>query len=156
MRGDDERPQLARLFVDYGCQYYIAGRFAAFAGITPVVGNVFHHAIEMLLKGALLKSMTEAQIRSKLRHRLFDIWATFKAQVNDGSLDVFDDTVRTLNAFEDIRYPDKLFAEGGVLQIDLTKAGKAQTSGSGTSPSGPRYEVCIEEIDELVAAIFRS
>lgn len=65
----------------------------------------------------------------------------------------FDETIRTLNAFEDIRYPDKLFAFGGVLQVDITKAGKAQATGSGAS--APTYELCAEEIDELVATIFK-
>lgn len=51
----------------------------------------------------------------------------------------------------------RLFVDYGCqLQIDITKAGKAQTVGSSVSPSGLKYEVCVEEIDELVAAIFRS
>jgi hypothetical protein len=149
----DERPQLARMFFDYGCQYYVAGRFSAFAGLTPIVGNVVHHAIEMFLKGALAKSMTLAEMRTKLGHQLPDIWNAFKTQADDASLNSFDASIRTLNAFEDIRYPDKLFALGGTLQVDITKVGKAQATGS--EASAPKYELCVEEIDELVAAIFK-
>jgi hypothetical protein len=29
-------------FFKTGCQYYVAGRFAAFAWFHPVVGNLFH------------------------------------------------------------------------------------------------------------------
>jgi hypothetical protein len=43
-------------FFKTGSQYYIAGRFAAFAWFHPVAGNLFHHAIEMYLKGALSKT----------------------------------------------------------------------------------------------------
>jgi hypothetical protein len=34
-------------FFSTACDYYIAGRFAAFAGLNPVVGNLLYHAIEM-------------------------------------------------------------------------------------------------------------
>ena len=36
-------------------QYYVAGRYAAFAGFIPVTGNLLHHAIELFLKGGLSK-----------------------------------------------------------------------------------------------------
>src|SRR5262245_44956139 len=36
-----------------GSQYYTMARFAAHAQRMPVGGNLFHHAIEMLLKGGL-------------------------------------------------------------------------------------------------------
>jgi hypothetical protein len=152
----DEGPQLGRLFIDYGCQYYVVGRFSAFAGLTPIVGNVIHHAIEMLLKGALTTSMTLAEMKGRLGHRLLDMWDAFKTQSGEASLSAFDATIATLNAFEDIRYPEKLFALGGLLQIDITKAGKAQTTGSSSGSLGPKYELCIEEIDELVDAIFKA
>jgi len=46
-------------FVGNACQYYAAARFAVHAGCIPVCGNLFHHAVEMLLKGGLAKK-TEA------------------------------------------------------------------------------------------------
>jgi hypothetical protein len=38
-------------FFKTGCQHYLAGRYAAFAGLNPVIGNVLHRAIENFLKG---------------------------------------------------------------------------------------------------------
>ena len=148
--------QIGRLFVEYGCQYYLAGRFGAFAGLTPIVGNIMHHAVEMLLKGALTRSMTTDRIKAELRHHLLRTWAAFKVQVGNPELDRFDDTIATLNAFEDIRYPDKLFDEGALLMVDITKAGRAlQTTNGAAAASTPKYEICLEEIDELAAVIFK-
>jgi hypothetical protein len=42
-------------FFDRSIQYYAAGRFAFHSGLTPVAGNLLHHAVEMCLKGALSK-----------------------------------------------------------------------------------------------------
>src|SRR5262245_52180009 len=42
------------IFYDCGMQYYVAARFAARAGLVPTHGNLFHHAIEMCLKAALV------------------------------------------------------------------------------------------------------
>ena len=36
-----------------GSQYYTTARFAMHSQCMPVCGNLFHHAVEMLLKGAL-------------------------------------------------------------------------------------------------------
>jgi hypothetical protein len=43
------------LFVGNACQYYVAARFLVHAQCIPVCGNLFHHAVEMLLKGGLAK-----------------------------------------------------------------------------------------------------
>jgi hypothetical protein len=65
-------------FFRYGCQYYVAGRYGVFAALIPVAANLHHHAIEMLLKGALSKSMSLAEMKSKLWHRLQRCWEEFK------------------------------------------------------------------------------
>jgi hypothetical protein len=36
-----------REFMRLGTQYYIAARYVAWAGLLPVSGNLYHHAIEM-------------------------------------------------------------------------------------------------------------
>jgi hypothetical protein len=73
-------------FFKTGSQYYIAGRFAAFAWLHPVAGNLFHHAIEMYLKGALSKTKSLSDLR-KLSHDLLSGWAAFKVHANDRALD---------------------------------------------------------------------
>ena len=41
------------IFMETGSQYYTTARFAMHAQCMPVCGNLFHHAVEMLLKGGL-------------------------------------------------------------------------------------------------------
>ena len=43
------------LFISAGMHYYVAGRYAVFAGLNPTAANLLHHAVEMALKGALAK-----------------------------------------------------------------------------------------------------
>src|SRR5271166_3217045 len=40
-------------FLHVGMQYYITARSAALANLLNVCGNLYHHAIEMLLKAVL-------------------------------------------------------------------------------------------------------
>jgi hypothetical protein len=49
--GSDNRESM--LFVQNACQYYATARFAMHAGCMPVMGILFHHTVEMLLKGGL-------------------------------------------------------------------------------------------------------
>lgn len=148
---DTER--LAIEFFKYGCQYYVAGRYGVYAAFMPVAANLQHHAIEMLLKGALAKSMTAKEIKLKLGHKLDATWEVFKAMANEASLARFDKAVEELNKFEDIRYPDKLLETGASMMFDVTKAGAAQSNVSGVSE--PQFKLCLEEIDELIAEIFK-
>jgi hypothetical protein len=145
-------------FFSNGCQYYIAGRYAVFAALNPVAGNLMHHAIEHFLKGGLVKTKSIADLR-RLRHKLPDVWAAFKARANDPTLDQFDDVVSTLHEFEELRYPDPN-SPGMQCGFDITKAGAAAVAAmkvnmpATPTSSLPEYSLVLEEIDELVAAIF--
>lgn len=44
-------------FFHLAVQYYVAARFAARAHLIPVSGNLYHHAIEMMLKAQLSRSI---------------------------------------------------------------------------------------------------
>jgi len=145
--------RLVHSFFQHGAQYYVAGRCAVFAGLMPVAGNLLHHAIEMLLKGALAKGMTSEKLKDKLGHRLRRAWKAFKERASDPKLDRFDRVVRELDKFESIRYPDELVRQGASISFDVTKAGAAQSSFQ--PGSVPHYALCLEEIDELVATIFQ-
>jgi hypothetical protein len=90
----------------YGGQYYVAGRYGMFAGLMPVAANMHHHAIEMVLKGALSKSLSIEEIRFKLGHDLPRTWKNFKKRANDPSLNRFDKVIKELHKFETIRYPE--------------------------------------------------
>jgi hypothetical protein len=51
------------LFLQNGCHYYAAARFAMHAQCMPVCGILFHHTVEMLLKGGpYSRSMTLADV----------------------------------------------------------------------------------------------
>jgi hypothetical protein len=190
--------QAQHLFFSGGTQYYIAGRYAALAGLAPVAGNLMHHAIEHFMKGGLVetKSLKELAKRA-LGHNLPEIWKAFKAQANGRNLSRFDDIISKLHDFEYIRYPDAM-ARGALCTFNITKAAAAAVARSTYSlgevfrsakgrllintiesnrndPNGwgpgrgweilpdhvaryfrtfPTYELILEEIDELVAAIF--
>jgi hypothetical protein len=154
-RGSSAQPaeRLVNEFFRYGSQYYVGARYAVYAGLIPVAGNQHHHAIEMFLKGALAESMTSQKLKDRLGHRLRRTWKEFKKQVSDPSLASFDRVIRELDKFESIRYPDELLKKGAAISFEITKAGAAQRSSSGTSV--PEYALCLEEIDELVTTIFR-
>jgi hypothetical protein len=51
-------------------QYYVVGRFAAFAGLIPITGNLLHHAVEMFLKGGLSKNGVSLVDLKKMGHNL--------------------------------------------------------------------------------------
>jgi hypothetical protein len=150
------------IFFSNGTQYYAAGRYAAFAGLIPITGNLLHHAVENYLKGGLSKAKTSGKLKA-LGHNLPAIWRAFKVQVNDASLARFDIVISTLHDFEDIRYPDSVVANGMNCTIDITKAGaagavaleaKLSATSAAAKPKEPNYSLCLEEIDELVAALF--
>lgn len=131
-------------------QYYVAGRYAAFAGFIPVTGNLLHHAVEMYLKGSLSKNGTNLNDLRKLGHDLIKIWENFKAVFNAPALTKFDDTIAALELFEDIRYPDLIVAKGMLGRINITK----QPQLNQHTGSEPEYDLCVNDIDELVGQIF--
>ncbi len=148
-------------FFSNGRQYYIAGRYAVFAALIPVAGNLLHHAVEHFLKGGLAKTTPLDDMKKKLGHKLPKIWDAFKTQANDPTLARFDDVISTLDEFEELRYPDPN-AKGMQCTFDVTKAGAAAvaamvaSAAAGSFPTStlPQYSLVLEEIDELVSAIF--
>jgi len=131
-------------------QYYVVGRFAAFAGLIPITGNLLHHAVEMFLKGGLSKNGLSLVDLKKMGHNLPNIWMKFKTTFNDPALDQFDDAIRSLHRFEDIRYPDLIVAKGMRATINIT----SQPPLPNASPPEPKYELCLQDIDALVGQLF--
>jgi len=106
------------MFFSTAMHYYIAGRFAAFAAMAPVVGNLLHHAIEMYLKGGLSKTKTLDELK-KFGHELPEVWNEFKAHFRDPALPQFDGVVSALHAFEELRYPDSVLAKGMACTVTI-------------------------------------
>jgi hypothetical protein len=138
-------------FFSTACEYYIAGRFAAFADLNPVVGNLLHHAIEMYLKGALAKTKSLEELNRGFKHNLPNLWEAFKQQANDAALERFDRTIAELHRYEEIRYPDSILAKGMASTIEILRSNLPNAY---QGPVVPEYRVCVQEIDELVEATF--
>jgi hypothetical protein len=122
-------------------------RRRALARLNPVAGNLFHHAIEMYLKGALSETNSIRELK-KFRHKLPSLWTAFKDQTNDIALNQFDATIEDLDRYEEIRYPDAILASGMASTIEIVRSNlPARYEG----PKVSEYRICF---DELVNAIF--
>jgi hypothetical protein len=141
------------LFFSAGTQYYIAGRYAVLARLSPVAGNLLHHAIEMYLKGYLSKAMTLGQLEG-LSHNLPKIWSEFKVQAADPGLYDFNALIASLDNFEELRYPDSILAKGMGVIVGVIRSPGAEAKVA-ADPPVPTYEVYLQEIDALVDRIFR-
>jgi hypothetical protein len=133
------------LFISAGMHYYVAGRYAVFAGLNPTAANLLHHAVEMALKGVLAKKGMDLKALKGLSHDLPIIWREFTKQYGiDGS--VFDGVIAELHKFETIRYPDEIVKQGLASLI---------SRGKPSPPSGhTTHALWLGEIDELMDKVF--
>src|SRR5271165_471868 len=138
-------------FLQRGLQYYVAGRFSALAQQFPICANLLHHSVEMLLKGSLCRSHSRGQLRA-MGHNLRNAWLAFKAHHPDSRLDQFDATVRALNNFERIRYPDNVLNKGMIGRFDLFHEHKSKSQ-SYSANTPPHYSLNLEDVDQLVALV---
>ena len=130
--------------------YYVTGRFAYLTWATDVCGNLFHHSIEMFLKGQLLLTMTKKDVRA-LDHSLPRIWRVFKTKVPDPRLKPYNRTIENIHAFESMRYPDSNTARGMLIHWEVTRASLDTLKPGGDKTRGlPKYVIALEEIDRLV------
>jgi len=156
MPNADTATDQAHRFFSSAIQYYVAGRFAVFAGLDPVAGNVLHTAIEMAIKGYLSRKLSAAELKTKYMHSLNPLWRDFKASVADPSLRQFDRTVSELDQFKAIRYPDRVIKHGMLAKIGSHR--RADEPGVRTILPGPvpRYTLYLPEIDALFEAIVKA
>jgi len=140
-------------FFTVGTQYYVSGRASAFASCLPVCGNLFHHAIEMYLKGYLSRQLSTQSLK-KLRHDLRRTWRQFKVQHADPILNGYDLTVGRLNKFETIRYPDAIVHRGMFATVSITRPSNPPAMHVKGGPP-PGYHIVVQDIDELVGVIFK-
>ena len=139
-------------FLKLAVQYYIAARSAALAGLMPVSGNLYHHAIEMFLKAQLSQAKSLEVLKNRLGHDLSALWQSFKGDFLTISFEQFNDTIASLCPFENIRYPENMIKEGAQMAIIWNKS--PFLTGSLLESRVPRYEICVNDIDLLVARIF--
>jgi hypothetical protein len=142
-------------FFRLGVQYYAAARAAARAGFIPVCGNVYHHALEMLLKGRLINTYSSKELASRsLGHRLNELWTAFKADTKAADLDQFDATIEAVNAFETLRYPDAVLMDGAQIRIDWVPWTPPVEFQKSAALAVPQYSLVISDIDRLVSKLF--
>jgi hypothetical protein len=126
------------------------------AGLVPVYGNLLHHAVEHYLKAALAKTMSPEKLKSR-GHKLKRLWQDFRASGPGAadSLSRFDSTIRALDRFERVRYPDRPAKNGMVASTMGPGLGGATMLLGGSAPRAqgkqlPKYEVSVAEVDRLV------
>lgn len=142
-----------------GTHYYVLGRWGALSAYLPAAGNLYHHAVELMLKYRLLDKYTQKELANPkvFGHALRPLWREFKLIVGDPSLGRrFDSLLRRVDKWEEIRYPavrSRAKAFQGLV-IDIRKAKRKSVIRSDKSID--LYRVNIEEVDELFVALVRA
>ncbi len=138
------------LFFELANQYYVAGRAAAIAGLAPVYGNLLHHAVEMYLKAAIARTLSLHALKG-IGHQLESLWRAFKKAEGTARLEQFDATITALEAFEEIRYPDKALQTGILSDVmGPSQHGSGILVGGSSQRKPPTYRVRVAEVDQLV------
>ncbi len=145
----EDKSRVRTEYLQTAFHFYITARLATINSLTPVSGYLAHHAIEMFLKAGLVEATTENE-RIMLGHNLQRIWQQYKTLMGNSELDKFDGTMNDLDQFEVIRYPERIFRYGMILEVGF---------GRNTSPTKPtelRYQLALDELDEVVNLIFQT
>lgn len=155
-------------FFELGLSYYVSGRAQYFAvRVGPVIGTLFHHAIEMYLKGCLCAFMTPEELK-RIGHRLVRLWNRFhKVQPWGGLMRAtapadkeavgkallgFRQFVVELDKFEDLRYPDAV--RGFTMSLGPTRPSRAEEILIGGRPSrSSHFQLYLEDVDRLVVGL---
>jgi|SRR5215831_14725742 len=149
----EDKDRLRTEYFRTALHYYILGRYATTAKFSPIPGNLVHHAIEFFLKAALIEQLDEAARRNKYRHNLSKLWRLYKRERNNPALDKFNQTISDINKFERIRYPEEILRLGMLAEIGFVRNTFAPPPGA-KRPTGARYQLALDEVDELVKLIF--
>ena len=142
----------AVIFMEYGCQYYATAKFAMHAQRFPVCGNLFHHAIEMALKGGLARKRKISELKY-MRHNLKALWRAFKVEFPDPGLARHDKTISRLDKFEAIRYPE-MTGSIAIAADWFSDPPPVTTSGGFKTPK--QYPLVVRNIDNLIADVFKA
>jgi HEPN domain-containing protein len=153
VQSSEDKDRLRYMYFDTGLDYHIAARFAVIEQFNPLAANLFHHAIEMYLKGALCRTHDEYQ-RRKLGHKLRKIWKRFRVAYPDPALNKFDQCVSELDKYERIRYPEEVLRKGMASTINLSRGAQPAPSMVGPGRPEARYDLFVDELDALAKEIF--
>jgi hypothetical protein len=148
MRMDEQTAR--HYYITSGLHYHVAARYSAFAGLVQVCGILFHHAIEMYLKGCLRQRLNEGKLR-QLGHNLSECWKRFKDEMSDARLDTFDATIAALDQHEDLRYPEWI-APAGVMTL-IINFSKPRNLPSAQFNRGRQFDLIVDDVDALAKVI---
>jgi hypothetical protein len=145
-------PDVRYKLFEYGLEYYFIARVSAYARLSHIFGNLYHHAVEMMLKSHFCRTKSLHVIFKEYGHHLASLWKDFKADFSDKDLSCFDLLIADLDAFEKVRYPDHLLEHGGAIIIEWEDPpGKPQQSLR--NKAVPEYRLTVRNIDRFVARL---
>jgi hypothetical protein len=142
--------KLSSVFLELGCQYYAIGRYCASVFFMPVCATMFHHAIEMLIKGYLVRVHSLGELKN-VGHKLERLWSMYKSLSGDESLSRFDNSILDLDRVELLRYPNAMVDEGFILHVKLGVPAPMQLPGLDNQP---QYFVNVSDLDDIALSIF--
>ncbi len=143
---------LREFYTTSALDYHITARYAAFSGLSNVCGILFHHAVEMYLKGYLCSKLDVRQL-TKLRHNLRKSWKAFKKDIAGNGLERFDETIRALDQHESLRYPERVAPAGAMtVIINISKPIGSQISNSKLN-KGRQFNLIVDDLDDLAKLI---
>jgi len=148
----DESDRLSSVYLELGCQYFAIARYCASISFGPIYATMFHHAVEMLLKGYLIKSYSSQDLK-KVGHNLSKLWSMFKSSAGIKTLAHYDKTITELNRVELLRYPDAMVEHGFVLNV---KQGTPTPSRLSKKKDQPQYFVNVSDLDDITLTVFNN
>ena len=141
---------LSAVNLDLGCQYYAIARYCATTNFSPIGATMFHHAIEMFLKGYLVRTHSSSRLK-KIGHNLAKLWLMFKETTSDATLARYDHTISHLDRVELLRYADAMVNEGFMLNVRLGVLSPVRLPGL---ENLPQYNINVSDLDDIVLVVF--
>lgn len=138
-------------YLKIGFQYYVSARAASFGYLLPVAGNLYHHALEMLLKYLLIGELSPKNLKDRFGHNLEKLWKEYKLLKQDKTISKYNSLIKKLNKFEDLRYPSN---KGYSIFIDFRKKYYSYQKQEPTR-NDEEYRINLEQIDELVSVLLK-
>jgi hypothetical protein len=143
---------LREFYTSSALEYHITARFSAFSGLSNVCGILFHHAMEMYLKGYLCLKLDVKQL-TNFGHNLSKSWKAFKRDFAGSGLERFDETIRALDQHESLRYPERVAPAGAMtVIINISKPKGSQISNSKLN-KGRQFNLVVDDLDDLAKLI---
>jgi hypothetical protein len=148
----EAHPHASWQFYKVALEYYVSGRAAVLCHSSLVAGNLFHHAIEMLLKGFLSKTIPLEDLKNpkKFGHNLPRLWTTFSGLFGTEDLAEFNSVIDELEKFETIRYPDKILEQGAHIGFGF---GRGKVLNILPGQTVPVYQTGVGDVDALFARL---